>query len=248
MRAGTAVPGTCNQEEEAGASVAENETEEHYSCLKITVGVVSYRSTNTGQKLIAQARSGSLENWNKYWEEQEGRRYDLCGDRFGNLEHLTRDCRETERDIRMEDVASGRQDRKIVEWLEKLKKREWLRTPKRILKYKGREGRRYDLCGVRFGNLEHLTRDCRETERDIRMEDVASGRQDRKIVEWLEKLKKREWLRTPKRILKYKGGVTMLGQQGDDFMTRGFPVQQTVIFNLADRSAANMRHVEFLKY
>ncbi|KOC67326.1 hypothetical protein WH47_09243, partial [Habropoda laboriosa] len=39
------------------------------------------------------------------WEEEEGRRCDLRGDRFGNLEHLTRDCRETERGIRMEDVA-----------------------------------------------------------------------------------------------------------------------------------------------
>ncbi|KOC61333.1 hypothetical protein WH47_06691, partial [Habropoda laboriosa] len=54
-----------------------------------TIGLPEYSSKEgRGQKLIAQARCGNLENWNKYWEEEEGRRCDLCGDRFGNLEHL----------------------------------------------------------------------------------------------------------------------------------------------------------------
>ncbi|KOC58733.1 hypothetical protein WH47_05387 [Habropoda laboriosa] len=89
-----------------------------------TIGLPEYLSKEgRGQKLIAQARCGNLENWNKYWEEEEGRRCDFCGDRFGNLEHSTRDCKETDRDIRMKDVVSGRQDRKIVEWLKKLKKK-----------------------------------------------------------------------------------------------------------------------------
>ncbi|KOC61318.1 hypothetical protein WH47_06938, partial [Habropoda laboriosa] len=80
-----------------------------------TIGLPEYLSKEgRGQKLIAQARCGNLENWSKYWEEEEGRRCDLCGDRFGNLEHLTRDCKETDRDIRVEDVVSGRQDKKIV--------------------------------------------------------------------------------------------------------------------------------------
>ncbi|KOC66206.1 hypothetical protein WH47_07275, partial [Habropoda laboriosa] len=71
------------------------------------IGLPEYLSKEgRGQKLIAQARCGNLENWNKYWEEEEGRRCDLCGDRFGNLERLTRDCKETDRDIRMEDVSA----------------------------------------------------------------------------------------------------------------------------------------------
>lgn len=48
-----------------------------------------------------------------YWKEEK-ERCDLCADRFGNLEHLTRGCRETERGVRLEDVVSGRQDRGIA--------------------------------------------------------------------------------------------------------------------------------------
>ncbi|KOC59102.1 hypothetical protein WH47_10928 [Habropoda laboriosa] len=40
-----------------------------------TIGLPEYLSKEErGQKLIAQARCGNLENWNKYWEEEEGRK------------------------------------------------------------------------------------------------------------------------------------------------------------------------------
>ncbi|KOC62716.1 hypothetical protein WH47_04830 [Habropoda laboriosa] len=100
-----------------------------------TIGLPEYLSKEgRGQKLIAQARCGNLENWNKYWEEEEGRRCDLCGDRSG-----MRRNRQGYQDGRRSEWETGQKDYRVAREAEKekkRKKREWLRTPKRILKYK----------------------------------------------------------------------------------------------------------------
>lgn len=37
-----------------------------------------------------------------------------------------------------------------------------------------------------------MTKDCSESERGVRLEDVVSERWDRRIVEWLERLQEKE--------------------------------------------------------
>ncbi|KAK2578142.1 hypothetical protein KPH14_001341 [Odynerus spinipes] len=90
------------------------------------IGLPEYLSragTRDSQMLIAQARCGNIEPWNRYWEKDEGKKCDLCGDSIGSLEHLTRDCRETERGISIEEVVGGRVSERVIKWLRKLKKK-----------------------------------------------------------------------------------------------------------------------------
>lgn len=67
-----------------------------------TVGLPEYlseRRRGESRRLIAQAKCGNIEKWE--------RTCDLCGDRFGTLEHLARDCREIE-GVTFEDVVCRR--------------------------------------------------------------------------------------------------------------------------------------------
>ena len=64
------------------------------------------------QKLMAQAGCGNMKNWNRYWEEEEKRKCDLCNEAPGTIEHLVRDYRETKGGVKKEDVVSGRRDKK----------------------------------------------------------------------------------------------------------------------------------------
>lgn len=73
------------------------------------------------QRLLAQARCGSLESWSKYWVEEESRRFEFCGHRSRNLEHMTRECGELERGASLEEVIDER-DRKSSELVKKSRK------------------------------------------------------------------------------------------------------------------------------
>ncbi|KOC59932.1 hypothetical protein WH47_10526 [Habropoda laboriosa] len=89
-----------------------------------TVGIPEYLSKSgngESQQLIAQARCGSLERWNRYWEEEERRKCDICEEAPGTMEHLTRECRKVNSEISIEEVLSGRKDEKAEKWLSTIK-------------------------------------------------------------------------------------------------------------------------------
>ncbi|KOC64585.1 hypothetical protein WH47_12049, partial [Habropoda laboriosa] len=72
------------QQQRRGAKIEQSKYNNRYMYIR-TIGLSEYLSKEgRDQKLMAQARCRNLENWNKYWEEEEGRRCDMCGDRFGN--------------------------------------------------------------------------------------------------------------------------------------------------------------------
>ncbi|KAK1120220.1 hypothetical protein K0M31_012587 [Melipona bicolor] len=69
-----------------------------------TVGILEYLSkTGNGesQQLIAQTRCRNMERWNRYWEEEERRKCDICEGTPGTMEHL-RECRKVDRKIGIE--------------------------------------------------------------------------------------------------------------------------------------------------
>ncbi|KOX74862.1 hypothetical protein WN51_00374, partial [Melipona quadrifasciata] len=55
-------------------------------------------------------RCRNMERWNRYWEEEERREYDICEEAPGTMKHLTRECRKVDRKIGIEKVLSGRKD------------------------------------------------------------------------------------------------------------------------------------------
>lgn len=58
--------------------------------------------------------------WNRYWEKEESRKCELCGDSCGNLEHMVRECRELERGLCIEEIVSERGSEEAIECLRKL--------------------------------------------------------------------------------------------------------------------------------
>ncbi|KOC66802.1 hypothetical protein WH47_12607 [Habropoda laboriosa] len=211
-----------------------------------TIGLPEYSSKEgRGHKLIAQARCGNLENWNKYWEEEEGRRCDLCGDRFGNLEHLTRDCKETDRDIRMEDVnldliiscggmedskeeclhklANFTSDFKCLEFFE-LKKSQYVNRTflqseisKKFLKNQRREVKvqGYDVR-KRITKDGHAKTQC--------VTAAINGHQGRTSVGFLASVARRIQSSRIQRVREPHGGIHGLPRLFDNFMTHGSPV------------------------
>jgi len=44
---------------------------------------------------LTRLRCGNLENWNKFWLEEDERKCSFCGVGKDNLEHFVEDCEET---------------------------------------------------------------------------------------------------------------------------------------------------------
>ena len=70
---------------------------------------------------MAQARCGCLERWNRYWEDEEKRKCELCEDAPETLQHLMRDCGMTSREVNLEDILRGKGNEKTEKWLEEIK-------------------------------------------------------------------------------------------------------------------------------
>ncbi|XP_078044049.1 uncharacterized protein LOC144473752 [Augochlora pura] len=109
------------QQQKQFRKVAQSKFNPRYQKIKIWVlpEYLSKEGKGGCQKLVARARCGNMERWNRYWEKEEERNCDLCGEMFGTLEHLVRDCRKTERGVTIEEVVSGRKNEKVEEWLGK---------------------------------------------------------------------------------------------------------------------------------
>ena len=73
------------------------------------------------QQLMAQARCGCMERWNRYWEDEEKRKCELCEDAPGTLQHLVRDCRVTSREVNLKDILTGKRNEKTERWLVEIK-------------------------------------------------------------------------------------------------------------------------------
>lgn len=75
--------------------------------------------------MIARPRYGCVEEASRYWMEEEAKRCKICEEGLGNLKHWAEDCRGMGdcKGLRLEELMKGRNNEKVVEWLEKLEKR-----------------------------------------------------------------------------------------------------------------------------
>ena len=78
-----------------------------------------------------------MEEGNRYWMKEEGRRCKLCERDIGSLKHLVEDCTGVERiNISVEKIFQQRRVEEVVEWLKgiegrkKEKDKEGKMTPK----------------------------------------------------------------------------------------------------------------------
>ncbi|KAI4496207.1 hypothetical protein M0804_000017 [Polistes exclamans] len=55
-----------------------------------------------------------------------------------------------------------------------------------------KRSRSCDLRWKEFGNLRHLITNCTEIENDIILREIESGRNERKIINWLRKLQNKK--------------------------------------------------------
>ena len=87
-----------------------------------TIGLPEYLKepeNGESQQLMAQARCGCMERWNRYWEDEEKKKCELCEN--ASLQHLMRDCRVTSREVNLEDILRGKRNEKTERWLEEIK-------------------------------------------------------------------------------------------------------------------------------
>ena len=78
-------------------------------------------------KIIARARCGNTDEWNKYWDKEETRKCMLCERGRATLKHWLEDCEKIERgEMTERRILHERGNAEVVEWLRKLdrKKRE----------------------------------------------------------------------------------------------------------------------------
>ncbi|OAD57550.1 hypothetical protein WN48_01775 [Eufriesea mexicana] len=90
----------------------------------LTTGLPEYsgkEGNGESQQLIPEARCDSFESWNRYWEEEVKRKCELCEDALETMQHLVRDCRMMDREVRIEDILGGRKDKKVENWLRRVK-------------------------------------------------------------------------------------------------------------------------------
>ena len=98
---------------------------ERYKYIRTSVRAEYLEKEGRGgsQKLIARARCGNLEEWNKYWLDEESRRCVLCKQGRGTLKHLVEDCVEIERcKLRLEQIVEGSVKEEVVRWLADVEK------------------------------------------------------------------------------------------------------------------------------
>lgn len=64
-----------------------------------------------------------MEEWNRYWTNEEFRKCELCNRRDGTLKHLVDECDRLQRTACSEEqIVEGRTDEKVVKWLREAEK------------------------------------------------------------------------------------------------------------------------------
>lgn len=60
--------------------------------------------TRGSQRVVARARCGNMDEGNKKWRDEDGRKCELCRGQWATLEHWTGECKGVEERMRLEEV------------------------------------------------------------------------------------------------------------------------------------------------